>query len=326
MEIPKEKLLKMYRDLLTARHLDDKLVEIYDAGHMPLLNRGTGEEAIAIAICHNLRKDDYVLFRTRVVPCLLAREGWLLKDIIASECVRDVPKSGGHGTYYFIDPDRGILGRSHCLGEDLAIYAGGAISAVVRGTDQVAVIMTGDGGASRGPVHETMVLTAAWNLPVVFVLQNNQYAVGTSARRDIYKIEDFADRGRGYGFPSVSVDGNDIIAVYEAVKECVDRARSGGGPSFIAAETYRLGGHTRSDTQPYRPKGEAEEWWKKDPLPRYQKKLMEMGLLTEADVNKLEAEIKTEIEEAAEAALALPEITLDDYTKDAVVDVLQGRQ
>ncbi len=325
MEIPKKKLLEIYRDLLIARRLDNKLVEIYDAGHMPLLNRGTGEEAIAIAICHNLRKDDFVLLRTRVIPCLFSKEGCSLKDVIASECVRDVPKLGGHGTYYFIDPDWGILGRSHCLGEDLAIYAGAVISAVVKGTDQVAVIMTGDGGASRGPVHETMVLAAAWNLPIVFVLQNNQYAVGTSARRDVYKIKDFADRGRGYGFPSMNVDGNDIIVVYEAVKECVDRARSGGGPSFIAAETYRLGGHTRNDPEPYRPKGEAEEWRKKDPLPRYQKKLMEMGLLTEGDVNKLEAEVKVEIEEAAKAALAWPKITLDDYLKDAVVDVLQGR-
>ena len=155
IDIPKKKLLEMYRNLQTARCLDEKLLAIYHAGGsgMPFMHRGAGEEAIAIAICANLRKDDYLLLRTRVVPCVFAK-GLSLKDIIASECVRDVPKAGGHGTYYYIDPDFGILGRSHTIGEDFPIYTGAALSSQMRGTDQVTVIMSGDGGASRGPLHE----------------------------------------------------------------------------------------------------------------------------------------------------------------------------
>jgi TPP-dependent pyruvate/acetoin dehydrogenase alpha subunit len=246
-----------------------------------------------------------------------------LKDIIASEFVRDVPKAGGCGTYFNITPDFGILGRSHTLGEDNPIYAGAALSSQMRGTDQVTVILMGDGGASRGPVHEAMVVAAAWNLPIVFVLQNNQYGYGTSSRREVYKIKDFSDRAKGYGFPGVEVDGNDIIAVYQAAKKCIDRARRGGGPSLIAAETYRLNEHVEpSNLQPYRPKGEAEKWRKKDPLPRYQKTLMGMGLLTRDDISRLEAEVKAEIDEAAKDALTYPRMSYDDYVKDAVVDVL----
>lgn len=326
INVPKKKLLEMYRNLVTARHLDGKLLEIYYAGGsgMPFMHRGAGEEAIAIAICANLRKDDYLLLRTRVIPFIFAK-GLSLKDVIASECVRDVPKVGGHGTYYYIDPEFGILGRSHSLGEDIPIYTGAALSSQMRGTDQVTVIVTGDGGSSRGPVHEAMVVAAAWDLPVVFVLQNNQYAMGTSARRDVYKIRDFSDRAKGYGFPGLSVDGNDITAVYKAVKKCVDRARRGGGPSFIAAETYRLYAHNEDEKrQLYRPKGEAEEWQKKDPLPRYRKTLIGMDILTADDAAKLEAEVKAEIDEAAKAALAYPRMSFDDYVKGAVVDVLSG--
>jgi TPP-dependent pyruvate/acetoin dehydrogenase alpha subunit len=324
MNIPQEKLLEMYRNLLTARCLLEKIFEIYHAGGSGISSwhRGEGEEAITIAICAHLRKDDYLLLRTRVVPCILAK-GLSLKDIIASEFVKDVPKVGGHGTYYHIEPEFGILGRSHTLGEDIPIYTGAAVSSQMRGTDQVTVIMIGDGGASRGPVHEAMVVAAAWNLPVIFVLQNNQYGYGTSSRREVYKIKDFSDRAKGYGFPGVEVDGNDIIAVYEAVKECVDRARRGGGPSLIAADTYRLNEHVDpSSLQPYRPKGEAEEWRKKDPLPRYQKTLIDMGMLTSNDVSKLETEVKAEINEAAKEALTCPRMSFDDYIRDAVVDGL----
>jgi len=324
VKIPKEKLLQLYRNLLTARRLLEKILEIYRAGGSGISSwhRGEGEEAIAIALCANLRKDDYLILRTRVVPCVFAK-GLSLKDIIASEFVRDVPKVGGCGTYFNITPDFGILGRSHTLGEDNPIYTGAALSSQMRGTDQVTVILMGDGGASRGPVHEAMVVAAAWNLPIVFVLQNNQYGYGTSSRREVYKIKNFSDRAKGYGFPGVEVDGNDIIAVYQAAKKCIDRARRGGGPSLIAAETYRLNEHVEpSNLQPYRPKGEAEKWRKKDPLPRYQKKLMGMGLLTRDDISRLEAEVKAEIDQAAKDALAYPRMSFDDYVKDAVVDVL----
>jgi len=313
-DIPKETLLQLYRNLLTARLIDAKLYEIYSAGDsgMIFLHRGTGEEAIPVAVCANLRKEDYFLVTiTRGRPYLFAK-GLSLVDVIASECCRDVTKIGGHNTYF--DLEFGILGRSGSLGEDFAIYVGAALAAKVKKTGQVAVCTIGDGAASRGPAHESMILAAAWHLPIVFLIQNNQYGNATSIRKSRL-IENLSDTAKAYGFPGITVDGNDIIEVYEVFKEYIERARSGGGPGLIEAKTYRLGGHMLGDTQRYRPKGEVEEWWKKDPLPRYTKKLMDLCILTQEYVDELEASIKTEINEAAETALAVPFPSYDDYIK-----------
>lgn len=319
MAIPKEILLKMYRELVTARMMDDKLYELYSAGGsgMPWLHRGTGEEQITIAVCNNLRKDDYFKPNFRTVYALFAK-GLSLRDCIASEMIRDLAKAGGQYSYF--TPEFGLLGHSGSLGEDVCIYVGAALSAQMRKTDQVSVCATGDGAASKGPVHEGMVMAAAWNLPIVFIIQNNQYGEGTAASK-IYRMKDIADRAKAYGFPGETVDANDIISMYEVAKKYIDRARSGGGPGLIVAETYRLRGHYEGDPQWYRPKGEVEEWWKKDPLSRYQKKLMEMGVLTEADATKLEREIRTEVDKAGKEALALPSVSYEDYIKGVLAEL-----
>lgn len=311
-DISKETLLLLYRNLLTARLVDNKLFEMFSAGNsgMIFLHRGTGEEAIPIGVCANLRKDDFFLVTiTRGRPFLFAK-GMSFVDVFASECMRDVAKIGGRSTFF--DLEFGILGRSGSLGEDFAIYVGAALAAKLKKTNQVAVCTLGDGAASRGPAHESMILAAAWHLPIVFLIQNNQYGNTTSVRKNRL-IENLSDVAKAYGFPGVTVDGNDIIEVYEVSKKYIDRARSGGGPSLIEAKTYRLGGHQVGDPQRYRPKGEVEEWWQKDPLPRYTKRLMDMGLITPEYTGKLEKEIKAELDEAAKTALAAPFMTYEDY-------------
>ena len=324
-DIPKEKLLDLFRNLLAGRRMEEKLYEVFSAGGsgMPWLHRGIGEEAVIIGVCANLRKDDYYLVTiTRGRPCLFAR-GFSFVDCIASESFKDVKKIGGHNTYFA--PELGNLGRSGTLGEDTAIYTGAALSAKIRGTDQVTVCTIGDGAASRGPVHESMVVASAWDLPIVYLLQNNQYGEGTSARRETYKkMEDISDRAKAYGFPGITVDGNDVVDVYEVSKKYIERARKGGGPGLIVAETYRLSGHSEGDTQNYRPKGETEEWWKKDPLPQYTKRLMDMGTITEEYIDELDRRLTAEIDEAAEVAASLPEWNYDDYIRGAgtVIDVL----
>lgn len=319
MAIPKEKLLEMYRNLLTARRWNEKHYELQSrgVGGMLTLHSWMGEEAPPIAVIANLRKDDYYHGNYRERDAIFAK-GMPLRDVIASEFSRDVSKVGWHSNH--IDLDYGALGWTGALGEDAAIYVGGALAAVIMKTDRVSVFICGDGTANRGPVHESMVLATAWNLPMVFAIQNNQYGMGTSVH-DSYKIKDLSDRAKAYGFPGQTVDGNDVIASYEVAKEYIHRARSGGGPGLIVFETYRLTGHYEGDPQIYRPKGEVEEWWKKDPLPRYQKRLMEMGILTKEDVSKLEVKIKAEIEEATEAALALPLTSYEDHVKYAIDEI-----
>jgi pyruvate dehydrogenase E1 component alpha subunit len=318
-DVPKEKLLELYRNLVTARLVGDKLLEMFKEGveGIPWVHRSTGEEAIPIGICANLRKTDYLKVTTRTRVCLFAK-GLSIRDVLATECHRDLPKVGGH--YCYFDMDYGLVCYSGTLGEDVPVCVGAALGAKLKKTDQVTVAIFGDGTGNRGSIHESMAVAAAWKLPIVFVIQNNQYGFGTSVRKS-YAIEDLSDRAKAYGFPGVTVDGNDIIEVYEVSKEYIDRARSGGGPGLIAAETYRLWGHQEGDPQTYRPEGESEEWWKKDPLPRYRKRLMEMNILTEVDVSRMDEEIRAEVDAAAKEAQEIPHPVKEDYVKTAVAEL-----
>ncbi len=316
MEIPKEKLLEMYRNLLTARRLYEKRDALYMGGKRVGFIGGVGEEAITIAVCANLRKDDYYKPNFRALTLLFAKEGFTLTDALSGN--------------FYSRPECGFLNWTLALGEDVPIYTGAALSAKLRKTDQVSVCTFGDGQANRGPIHEAMVVAAAWKLPIIFILQNNQYMGGTVYTKS-YAAKDISDRAKGYGFPGQTVDGNDVTAAYEVIKEYVDRARSGGGPGLIVFETYRLSGYLsysrsldeelRSRPEPYRTKDEIEEHWKKEPLARYQKRLMEMGILTEKDVSNFEEEIRKELEEAFEAASALPpRISYEKFMKTAIAE------
>lgn len=317
--IPEEKARTLYRQLVTARFLGDKLLEMAEnqVPSIPWIHQGTGEEAIPIGICANLRKDDYLKVTTRTRVCLFAK-GISLRDLLATECTRDLAKVGGSQGYF--DMEHGLICYSGTLGEDVPVCAGAALAAKLQKTDKVAVAIFGDGTANRGSIHESMVAAAALKLPMVFVIQNNQYAQGTSMQTS-YAIKDLADRARAYGFPGVTVDGNDIAEVYEVSKEYIDRARTGGGPGLIHAETYRLVGHDASDRQSYRPEGEIEKWRKADPLPRFRKRLMDAGILTEEDVARMDREIGAEVDAAAEQAQRVPFPIMENYVKTAVAEL-----
>jgi pyruvate dehydrogenase E1 component alpha subunit len=318
-DISNDKLLELYRNLLTARLVGGKLFEMYTAGDSGIygFHRGDGEEAIPVGICANLRKDDYIKVTTRTRFCLFAK-GISLRDVIATECHRDLAKVGGHNIFF--DFDYGIIPYSGTLGEDVPITTGAALAEKLKKSDRVAVAIFGDATGNRGSIHESMAVAAVWKLPIVFVIQNNQYGMGTSVRKS-YAIKDLSDRAKAYGFSGITIDGNDIVEVYEVSKEYIERARRGGGSGLIVAETYRLFGHYVGDNQRYRPKGEADEWWKNDPLPRYTKRLIDMGLITEDYIDKLDKELKAEINKAAEAALAVPHITQQDYLKNAIAEL-----
>jgi len=317
--IPEDKALMLYRQLVTARFLGDKLLEMSEnrVPTIPWIHQGTGEEAIPIGICANLRREDYLKVTTRTRVCLFAK-GMSLRDVLATECTRDLPKVGGH--YGYCAMEYGLVCYSGTLGEDVAVCAGAALAAKLKKTDKVAVAIYGDGTANRGSVHESMVAAAALNLPMVFVIQNNQYAQGTPVGTS-YGIEDLADRAKAYGFPGITVDGNDIVEMYEVSKEYVERARSGGGPGLIAAETYRLVGHDASDRQSYRPEGQIEEWRKSDPIPRFRDRLMQAGILTEGRAGKIDEDVRAEVEKAAEDAQQVPFPIIDEYYKTAVAEI-----
>jgi len=318
MELPsKAILLKLYRDLLTARRVEAELYAKQGnlAGSGGGAHRGPGEEVIPIAICNNLTKTDCIHPNFRTFFCLFTKPGFTLVDVVATSMGRAGKKN------VWFTPEYGALGSSGTLGEPSVRYVGAAVAAAIKKTGDIVVFVQGDGASNRAPTHEAMAVAAAWNLPIIFVIQNNRYGMGTSVEKS-YNINDLSLRGVGYGFPHERVDGNDMIAMYLVAKKHIERTRNGGGPSLIAADTYRLRPHYEGDPQIYRPKGEVQEWWRKEPLGRYQKELMDLGILTEKDIERIEAEVKAEIQDAFNEVEKLPKtVNYANFERTAVAEL-----
>lgn len=214
--------------------------------------------------------------------------------------------------------DIGMLGASAIVGSGITIATGAALSAKMRGTDQVCACFFGDGASNRGTFHEAINLASIWELPVVYIVENNMYAESTPISYAV-NIANIADRAVAYGIPGVICDGNDVIAVYQAVAEAVARARKGEGPTLIECKTYRHYGHGGGDVgarTTYRTKEEVDEWMNKDPVKRFRERLIEMGVLTEKKADEIDQEILQEIDEAVrfaeESPYPNPEETLED--------------
>ena len=302
MELPtKETLVKLYQDLLTARRVEAELWSRQGnlAGAGGGAHRGPGEECIPIAFCNNLTRTDCFMPNFRTGVCTFTKPGRSLLNVVAASMGKQPPKSP------YSPAENGMLGGGGTLGEASVRHVGAAVAATINKTDDIVVFIQGDGASNRAPTHEAMAVAGAWQLPIIFVIQNNKYGMGTSVKTS-YNIEDLSLRGAGYGFPHERVDGNDMIAMYLVAKKHVERCRAGGGPSLIAADTYRLRPHFEGDAQQYRPKGEVEEWYKLEPLGRYQKELMDLGVLTDEDVERLEAEVKDEIKDVFDEMEKLP--------------------
>ncbi|MDD5082939.1 MAG: thiamine pyrophosphate-dependent dehydrogenase E1 component subunit alpha [Dehalococcoidales bacterium] len=304
MEITREKHLELYRNLLTARRMDEKLTaEFLREPFGPYIHRGWGQEAMPVAAFMALRKDDYVKCHMRFGFCQFAK-GVSLNVTVAGEMMKRISPTLAFEVRDF-NLEYGLLGKNGVLAEDLPLYAGAALSAQIRKTDQVALVIFGDGSSNRGVVHETMDIAAVWKLPIIFVCLNNQYAMSTP-QRQTFAVKKLSDRALGYGMPGYEVDGNDMVACYEAATKAVQAARQGKGPSFIVANTYRIYGHLEGDPQTYRPKGEVEEWRKLEPVARYKKTLMENGILTEQASKKFEDNIEAELNKAFDYSRSLP--------------------
>jgi TPP-dependent pyruvate/acetoin dehydrogenase alpha subunit len=203
---------------------------------------------------------------------------------------------GKGGSMHIAEPELGMLGANAIVGAGIAIINGAALTAQYLGTDQVAVAFFGDGASNTGVFHEALNMASVWNLPSIFVCENNGYAESTP-RHQHQKIEDIAARAKAYDMPAATVDGNDVGAVYLAAQEAVARARSGGGPSLIEAKTYRLRGHYEGDPQIYRRREEVEAWEKKEPVERWREALLERGISL-VQIEEIEAQIEEELERA----------------------------
>jgi len=316
MPIGKEKLIDMFKTMVRIRAFEERVSKEFAAANIPgVVHLYIGEEAIATGACANLRPDDYITSTHRGHGHLIAKGGRTDRMMAELYGKKTGYCKGKGGSMHIADIDIGILGANGIVGAGIPIAGGAALSAQMRGTDQVVICFLGDGASNRGTFHEGVNLAACWSLPIVYVIENNAYAESTRIT-DTCRLSNIADRASAYGIPDVTVDGNDVIAVYEAVGEAVARARRGEGPTLVECKTYRWHGHYEGDRQTYKPKEEVEEWMKKDPIPVFRKRLIEMGVLTEEDADKTEQGIDEEIENAVqfaqESPLPSPEETLED--------------
>jgi 2-oxoisovalerate dehydrogenase E1 component len=312
----RELLKNMYRTMVRIRAFEERVYREFTAGNIPgFVHLYTGQEAVAAGVCANLRADDCITSTHRGHGHLIAKGG--KTDRMMAELFGKVTgyNKGKGGSMHIADVSLGMLGANGVVGAGIPIATGAALSAKLRGTDQVAVGFFGDGATNTGRFHEGVNLAACLNLPVIYVIENNLYAISVPISYSC-RLPNIADRAAAYGIPGVTVDGNDAIAIYEAVSEAVSRARRGEGPTIIECKTFRWRGHWAGDSQGYVGEEEVNRWLEKDPIPRLKKKLVEMGMITEHDAHDMDQEVEDEIEAAVQFAgqstYPSPEETLDD--------------
>jgi len=226
---------------------------------------------------------------------------------------------GKGGSMHIADVDLGILGANGIVGAGQPISVGAAFACKYKKTDAVAVCFFGDGASNRGTFHEAMNMASSFKLPVVFVCENNMYGISNYQKHHM-NISDIADRAGAYGVPGVSVDGNDVIAVYEAASEAVARARRGDGPSIVECKTWRHRGHFEGDPGKYKDPEEQKAWLAKDPIPRIEAKLIELGMATQADIDAMRAKV----DEETEAAIKFAEDSPEPGDEELLTDVWAG--
>jgi acetoin:2,6-dichlorophenolindophenol oxidoreductase subunit alpha len=306
MRLPSETLLWLYRTMLTIRIFELRVKREFRTGEIPgFVHLYVGEEAIAAGVCASLRDDDYVTSTHRGHGHCIAK-GCSLDAMMAEIYGRETGLCKGRGgSMHIADFGRGMLGANAIVGGGIALATGAGLAARVRKTDQVAVSFFGDGAANQGVLHESLNLAAIWKLPVVYVCENNGYAESTPAAYAT-SVSEISVRAQGYGLPGLTVDSRDVLPVYEAAREAVERARSGAGATLLELRTYRFFGHFEGDPDRYRDDEEREAVRSFDPLPLLRARLLDEGHATADELGALEAQIDAAVDHAVLFARSSP--------------------
>jgi len=297
--ISKRIITDLYRTLVSIRKTEECLREAFAAGKIPgFIHLYIGQEAVATGVCANLNSDDYVVSTHRGHGHFIAK-GAEIKKVVAEIFGKDTGLCGGRGgSLHMTDNTKGLYGTTGIVGGGLPAAAGLALAAKTKKTGQVSVCFFGDGAVNEGTFHETVNLAAIWDLPVIFVCENNLYAQSTPQEYH-QKVKDIASRAEGYGIPGISVDGMDVFEVYQAAEEAVARARSGDGPTLLECKTYLFVGHYEGDARAYRFPEEMEYYQKeKDCLNIFTERVLEKSLLSQAEMDKISSQVDREVEEA----------------------------
>ncbi len=304
----KETLKFFYETMVKIRNFELTVEKYFYEGEIPgFVHLYVGEEAIATGVMANLHKTDYIQSTHRGHGHTIAK-GADLKHMMAELFGKSTGCCKGKGgSMHIADFSVGMLGANGIVGGGFTMATGAALAQKMQKTDGVSVAFFGDGASNRGTFHEAANMAAVWKLPVIFLCENNQWA-STTPYLTTTSVEDIADRAQGYGMPGVIVDGNDVFSVYEAARDLIDRARRGEGPCILECKTYRIKGHFVGDPEMYRTKKEVQQVLEEtDPIPRFEKKVLDAGVMTREELDAIAARVNKELNEALEYARTSPE-------------------
>ncbi len=305
--LSKEDLIHMYRTMVKIRHFEEMADHLYAMGKVHgTMHLSAGQEAVAVGEGTATQPNDYLLNHHRGHGHLIAH-GADVNKMMAEFLGKDTGYCHGRGgSMHIADVESNNLGANGIVGGGLELVAGVGIAIQLQKTDQIVLVIFGDGAANEGIFHESLNMSAIWNLPVVYLCENNHYGMSEEVERVSSKVP-FRERAGSHGIPGYFIDGNDILAVHEFMKDAVSHARSGKGPVFIEAETYRYFGHSKSDRNLYRSKEEIAEWKSRDPIVRFEELLLEGKVITKEDIDNTNNEMAKVIDTAVDFAEKSPE-------------------
>ncbi len=318
-EYSKQELLRMYGRMRLIREFEERVRGLFAEGKLPgFVHLYAGEEAIAVGVCSQLTDDDYITSTHRGHGHCIAK-GVDVKEMMAELYGKATGSCKGKGgSMHIADVGKGMLGANGIVGGGGPLACGPALSAKVLGKDSVTVCFFGDGASEQGTMHESMNLASIWKLPVVFVCENNGFAESTPVEYHA-SVKDIADRATAYGFPGLAVDGTDIFAVAEAVGEAIDRARQGQGPTLVECKAFRYYGHFEGDGVAYYTDEMRAAFRERDPISKFRANVLERGLVSEAELNEIDAQARNAIDEAVEFAEASPMPAPEELVTDVYV-------
>lgn len=314
-----ETLLNMYYKMVLVRHFEENINHLFLQGKMPgTIHLYLGQEAVAVGVCANLSKDDYITSTHRPHGHAIAK-GVSIKSIMAELFGKTTGccKAKG-GSMHVGDMSVGVLPAIAIVGGGIPLATGMALAIKFQKKDNVVACFFGDGATNEGAFHEAVNIGSIWNLPVIYVCENNLYGASTYVSK-VMKVEHVSDRASAYGIPGETIDGNDALAVYQSTKKAIERARNGKGPTLLECLTYRRCGHSRTDGNFYRNKNEEKEWLAKDPIQIMKNKLIDMKMLTSEKSSEIIEKVNKEIDEAIEYAKNSPDPKPEDTLEDVFV-------
>ncbi|NWF92270.1 MAG: thiamine pyrophosphate-dependent dehydrogenase E1 component subunit alpha [Syntrophaceae bacterium] len=317
--VKRETLLEMFYLMVKVRRVEERLLDIFAQGRIPgFIHVGIGQEAVAAGVCSQLEPNDYIFTTHRGHGQAIAKGIDLKRFMAEIYGRRDGYCKGKSGSMHIACKEMGVVGSNGIVGGGIPISLGTAFASVWKGEKRVTVCFFGDGAANEGTFHESLNLASLWNLPVIFCCENNGWAQFTPQK--VYmKLENISARAGSYGMVGVTVDGDDVLKVYEEAKRAIERARKGQGPTLLECKTHRWFGHFAGDAQKYRPAKDIEEARGFDPIVKFQRFLIESKYINPEYIKTVEAKIKSEIDEAVSFAESSPVAGEEELFNDVYV-------